>query len=100
MKNSRKNTDFTIYRLRKAYAKIDKFSSVISYFSSQQWRFCNDAVINLWERMNPADREIFNFNIDDLDWESYLKHMIPGIRVYLMNDPLDTIEKGREKYRK
>lgn len=100
MKNSRKNTDFTIYRLRKAYAKIDKFNSVISYFLSQQWRFCNDAVINLWERMNPADREIFNFNIDDLDWESYLKHMIPGMRVYLMNDPLDTIEKGREKYRK
>ncbi|KAL6433313.1 hypothetical protein ACFW04_006475 [Cataglyphis niger] len=86
--------------LRKAYAKVDKFSTVITYFSSQQWRFCNDAVINLWERMNPADREIFDFNIDDLDWESYLKHMIPGIRVYLFKDPLDTIEKGRAKYRK
>ncbi|KAM0733679.1 Fatty acyl-CoA reductase wat [Formica fusca] len=86
--------------LRKVYAKIDKFNSAISYFLSRQWRFRNDAVINLWERMNSADREIFNFNIDDLDWESYLKHMIPGMRVYLMNDPLDTIEKGREKYRK
>ncbi|XP_050453415.1 fatty acyl-CoA reductase wat-like [Cataglyphis hispanica] len=86
--------------LRKAYAKIDKFSNVIMYFSSQQWRFCNDAVINLWERMNPADREIFNFNIDDLDWESCLKHMIPGICVYLFNDPLEIIEKERVKYSK
>lgn len=50
--------------------------------------------------MNPADREIFNFNIDNLDWESYLKHMIPGMRVYLVNDPMETLEEGRAKYRK
>ncbi|KAL6433327.1 hypothetical protein ACFW04_006476 [Cataglyphis niger] len=84
---------------RKASAKVDKFITVISYFSTQQWRFCNDAVINLWERMNPADREIFDFNIDDLDWESHLKHMIPGICVYLFNDSVEIIEKEQVKYR-
>ena len=86
--------------LRETYKKINKFNSAISYFSSQQWRFSNDTVIKLWERMNPADREIFNFNIDNLDWESYLKHMIPGMRVYLVNDPMETLEEGRAKYRK
>lgn len=50
--------------------------------------------------MNLADREIFNFNVENLEWESYLKHMIPGMRIYLMNDPMNTLEKGRIKYRK
>ncbi|XP_072758532.1 fatty acyl-CoA reductase wat [Anoplolepis gracilipes] len=86
--------------LRKTYEKINKFNSAISYFSSQQWQFCNDAVVQLWERTNLADREIFDFNIDNLDWESYLKHMIPGMRVYLLKDPMETLEKGRKKYRK
>lgn len=86
--------------LIQAYKKIHKFSSVISYFSSQQWQFCNDAVIKLWERMNLADREIFNFNMDNLDWESYLKHLIPGMRIYIANDPMETVEQGRAKYRK
>ncbi|XP_011882612.1 PREDICTED: putative fatty acyl-CoA reductase CG5065 [Vollenhovia emeryi] len=86
--------------LLKAYKKINKFSSIISYFSSQQWRFNNDAVVKLWSRVNSADRQIFNFNIDSLDWESYLKNLIPGARVYIIKDPMETVEKGREKYRK
>lgn len=86
--------------LLKAYEKVNKFSSVISYFSSQQWRFNNDAVIKLWNRVPPADRKIFNFDINNLNWESYLKHMIPGLRVYIAKDPMDTVEKGRQKYKK
>ena len=71
-----------------------------SYFSSKQWEFRNDAVMNLWDRMNPADREIFDFNLDNLDWDSCIKHMIRGIRLYFINDPMDTLEQGRAKYRK
>jgi len=50
--------------------------------------------------MTLADRQIFNFDMDNLEWESYLKHMIPGMRVYIMKDPLDTVDKGKEKYKK
>ncbi|XP_077270699.1 fatty acyl-CoA reductase wat-like isoform X3 [Temnothorax americanus] len=87
-------------KLVKAYKKIDKFSSVISHFSTRQWRFSNDAVVKLWSRVNPADRQIFNFNIDNLSWDSYLRHMIPGMRVYIVKDPMSTLDQGREKYRK
>lgn len=50
--------------------------------------------------MNPADREMFDFNLDNLDWESYLKHMVSGMRVYVIKDPMETVEKGRIKYKK
>ncbi|KYN07801.1 PREDICTED: fatty acyl-CoA reductase 1-like [Cyphomyrmex costatus] len=86
--------------LLKAYKKINSFSSVISYFSSQQWRFSNDAVVKLWGRVPPADRQIFNFDMNNLEWESYIKIIIPGLRLYIAKDPIDTLERGREKYRK
>lgn len=86
--------------LWKLYRKIHSFSFVISYFSSQQWQFRDDSVVKLWERLNPADRQIFNFDIQNIDWEEYIKHMIPGIRVYLINDPVDTIPTGKIKYRR
>ncbi|EZA62096.1 hypothetical protein DMN91_007880 [Ooceraea biroi] len=86
--------------LSKAYSKINTFSSVISYFSSQQWQFRDDAVVKLWKRVNSADRQIFNFDIGNLNWEDYIQHMIPGIRLYIAKDPLDTLEQGRAKYKK
>lgn len=100
MENSRKNTNFTIYRLLKTYQKINKFTSATSHFSTRQWQYCNDSVIKLWERVNPADRGIFDFNLDNLDWESYLKDMTLGLRVHIFNDPIETIERGRVKYKK
>jgi len=87
-------------RLLKTYRKINTFSFVISYFSSQQWNFCDDAVVKLWERVNPADRQIFNFNIMNLNWKTYISHMIPGIRVYMIKDPLCTVQEGRKRYRR
>lgn len=50
--------------------------------------------------MTPADRQIFNFNINNLEWESYFKNMIPGLRLYIAKDPMDTLDEGREKYRR
>lgn len=73
---------------------------MISYFSIRQWQFRNDSVIRLWDSLNQTDREIFDFNIGDLCWEEYLKNMIPGLRVYFIKDPMDTIEKGAAKMKK
>lgn len=50
--------------------------------------------------MSLSDRQIFTFNLSDLDWESCTLAMIPGLRVYLAKDPLSTIEQGKAKYRK
>ncbi|KAL0121371.1 hypothetical protein PUN28_006710 [Cardiocondyla obscurior] len=89
-------------QLLNAYKKIHKFSSVIAYFSTQYWRFNNDAVVNLWNRVSLADQQIFNFNIDNLDWEPYMKYMIHGLRANLINDPISekSLKEGKKKYRK
>ncbi|XP_017889314.1 fatty acyl-CoA reductase wat-like [Ceratina calcarata] len=83
-----------------AYRKIHKFSHVISFFCTNQWSFRDNNVVKLWERMNPADQEIFHFNIKALDWEDYFLVHIKGLRVYMLKDPMDTLEPARAKYKK
>ncbi|XP_043271883.1 fatty acyl-CoA reductase wat-like isoform X2 [Venturia canescens] len=81
-----------------AYKKIHKFSGVISYFSTQQWTFRNEMVMRLWDRLNPADRKLFYFNLVDLEWEEYFFFYVRGLRLFLMKDPLETIERGKARY--
>lgn len=87
-------------QLLKAYRKINKFSNVIQYFSTRQWNFRNDNVVKLWQKMNAVDREIFHFDMKNFDWDQYFYLHMRGIRVYLLHDPLDTMEYSIVRYRK
>ncbi|KAJ8688342.1 hypothetical protein QAD02_024137, partial [Eretmocerus hayati] len=84
--------------LLKAYKKIHKFSGVISYFCMQQWKFSNENVLALWEKISPTDRKLFDFNLNSLDWNDYFYYHVRGLRVYILKDPMDTVERGRIKF--
>ncbi|XP_008559985.1 fatty acyl-CoA reductase wat [Microplitis demolitor] len=84
--------------LLNAYKKIHKFSGVISYFCTQQWKFRNDNVIKLWNKLNPTDRKIFYFHVGEFSWEDVLSKNIMGVRLFLLNDPIDTIEDSKKRY--
>lgn len=84
----------------KTYKKIHKYSNVIAYFSTQQWRFKNDRVMNLWNRLSPVDKRLFYFNMEDHDWDEYISYYMRGCRVYIANDPLETVERGQKRYKR
>lgn len=81
-----------------AYKKIHKLSSVIEYFTLQQWQFTNENVLQLLKRMSPVDRSVFDFDVRNLNWEDYCYNNIRGLRVYLLNDPLETVPRARARY--
>ncbi|XP_076645017.1 fatty acyl-CoA reductase wat-like [Halictus rubicundus] len=86
--------------LMDTYRKIHKFVDVLQYFSTQQWEFRDENVVKLWSKLNSVDRKLFNLNVANLDWKDYCQYQWSGIRVYLLNDPLDNLEQARAKYRK
>lgn len=98
--------DFVLWCLQKkpmlvkGYQKINKFAGVLTYFTTNEWKFTNDNVQSLWNRMKKQDRELFEFDIERLDWDLYFYTYTRGARVYLLKDPLDTIPKGNVKYYK
>ncbi|KAJ8921126.1 hypothetical protein NQ315_013596 [Exocentrus adspersus] len=86
--------------LVKGYQKINKFTAVLSYFCMNQWDFKNGNVQALWKRMKKQDKELFEFSLDNFNWDMYFYTYTRGGRAYLLKDPLDTIPKGYVKYYK
>lgn len=86
--------------LWEAYKKIHKFVDVISYFSTQQWKFTNHNVQAVWSRMTPLDQELFDFNIARLDWQSVFRSCMQGLRTTLVNESPDTLEVAKKRYRR
>ena len=81
-----------------AYRKIHKFMGVISYFSSQQWNFKNDASQRLVEKLNEVDKKKFDFDLKNLDWNDFLYYHVRGLRYFILKDPMETLDAGRRYY--
>lgn len=83
----------------KGYKKIAKFSDVISYFAMHEWKFCNKNTQNLYKKLSPIDKNLFCMSMKEFSWDEYAQTYVVGCRVYLLKDPLETIPKGKIKYR-
>ncbi|XP_025837494.1 fatty acyl-CoA reductase wat isoform X2 [Agrilus planipennis] len=78
-------------RMVTIYKKVGKFSDVISYFCTRQWQFTNSNSRKLWEEMNDQDKQLFTFDMKEFGWEKFLLSAMKGGRIYLLNDPMDTV---------
>lgn len=91
---------FPFSRLWNGYEKIHKFSNVISYFSTKQWKFDDTNTVKLCDKLSKKDGELFDFDLRKLDWKEYFYHHIRGLRVYLIHDKMDTLKEARKKKQK
>ncbi|XP_018574782.1 fatty acyl-CoA reductase wat-like [Anoplophora glabripennis] len=85
-------------RMTKMYTKIHKFSTVISYFSTRQWVFRSGNVQRLIGKMSEKDKKIFFCDLKDLDWDIFFQTYLRGVRVYLMQDPMDSLPEAKKKW--
>ncbi|XP_066593573.1 putative fatty acyl-CoA reductase CG5065 [Prorops nasuta] len=76
-------------------AKLDKAATCLEYFSTQQWNFRDDNVRRLGEQLSPEDRQTFMFDVNQIDWPSYLENYILGIRTFIMKESPDTLPAAR-----
>lgn len=65
--------------------------NVIEFFAMRQWDYQQDNLISMWNNLTDKDKDIFFFDMSQLDWDLFLQHYFRGIRQYLLNDPLETI---------
>lgn len=80
--------------------KIDKVMNALSYFTTREWKFSNRNNQELFQRLNPTDRERFFFDLKEFNWDTFLYTVGRGARVYILNDPLETIPEGIKHFRK
>ncbi|XP_020287006.1 fatty acyl-CoA reductase 1-like isoform X2 [Pseudomyrmex gracilis] len=85
-------------RWYKTYKPIHAHLSAMSYFTTQEWYLKNDTVLKLWKQMNPVDREIFEFDMSNFDWNEYIKRMVHGIRDFVNRNALDLAKERLAEY--
>lgn len=84
----------------KVYKKIHKMANIVSFFCNHEWVFTNDHTQKLWKKLSKTDQVIYNFNMKEMDWASYLHYYIRGMRIYLFKDDLSTLESARKKWKR
>ncbi|XP_063924899.1 fatty acyl-CoA reductase wat-like [Zophobas morio] len=87
-------------KMLRIYKKIHKFTSVISYFTTQDWIFKSQRIRRMLEKMTDEDQQIFFCNLKKLDWHKFFESYLLGIRVYLIQDPLDTLKDAQVRWKK
>lgn len=73
---------------------------VITYFSTREWIFTNDNVKKLWADISDSDKELFPFNISRVNWDTYHKHQVYGIRQYVLKEDITTVPAAKIKYKR
>ncbi|KAF9410692.1 hypothetical protein HW555_010284, partial [Spodoptera exigua] len=84
----------------KLYSKVMKLANILFYFSTQDWKFSDMNVRNMWNSLSDADRVVFPFSIGEMSWEYMCETFLVGLRVYLIKDDLSTLPEARKKWNK
>ena len=71
--------------------------SITSFFAVQQWHFVNNNFIPLLDKLSDEDRQIFNFDVRQIDWKKYVTDYCSGIRRYILKEKDDTIQAARNR---
>ncbi|KAJ2951399.1 hypothetical protein O0L34_g13544 [Tuta absoluta] len=70
------------------YTKAYKLFVFNAYFLTNEWRFSDENLLALQEKLSPADRQIYNFDVKQIDWKHLIRIWFVGIRKYIMQDEL------------
>ncbi|KAG5673693.1 hypothetical protein PVAND_003716 [Polypedilum vanderplanki] len=87
-------------KLLDTYRKIHKLCNVLSYFTNRVWSFKNHNVENLWRKLDIKDKELFFFDMNDIEWPMFFVESIYGIRTYLMKEDPKTIPEACKRLKK
>lgn len=71
---------------------------VTAFFAIREWEFTNHNTRKLWDELSVKDKEIFPFDMRQVDWNVYVSNEISGIRKYVLKEELSNLPAARKKY--
>jgi fatty acyl-CoA reductase len=77
-----------------------KYVSIAKYFSVRDWKYHNSNVRSLLGKLTPEDRDIFNSDIKQLNWNEYIETCVKGVRQHILKDDMSTLPFARKRYQK
>lgn len=85
----------------KVYAKVWNVNkSLMPYCMEKSISFKSDNVDKLLKTLHPLDKKLFNSDLTMMSWPNFWLQALKGLRVYLVKDPMDTVEEGNALHRR
>jgi len=78
------------------YDKAHRAISCLDFFTTHQWRFVSDNPIRLLEHLSDSDRRTFDFDVRNINWNTYIETYILGARRFILKDDLSTLPQARK----
>lgn len=67
----------------------------LHYFTGRGWTFKAQKVLTLWDALSESDKQEFNFDVRQMDWDRYLFDYLMGMKTYLLQEKLEDLPKAR-----
>lgn len=74
--------------------------SLMPYCLEKHITFRSDNIDRLWGQLEPADQRLFHYNLRLMSWSCFWVTGLKGLRVYLLQDPMDTVPEGIKHQRR
>ncbi|KAH1018238.1 fatty acyl-CoA reductase wat [Dendroctonus ponderosae] len=78
-------------KLGAAMKKLHRVQDSYEYFTTHSFYFHIENRHKMLKKMSFKDREMFNFNIKELNWHDYFVQQMRGLRIYIAKDPISTV---------
>lgn len=79
------------------YRKVQQFSEVLDFFTTNEWIFMNDKMRKVYECMAPEDRDYFPSDIKRINWGDFFPTYLLGLRKYIIKESLDNLKQAQRK---
>lgn len=67
----------------------------LHFFTTRGWSFNARGLPEFFEKMTPADQKEYNFDVRQVDWNSYLFDYVMGIKKFLLKENLENLNRSR-----
>ncbi|XP_014485814.1 PREDICTED: putative fatty acyl-CoA reductase CG5065 [Dinoponera quadriceps] len=83
----------------RVHRRILKGFEVFEYYANNQWDFDNSYVIDLRQKLNSLEFEKYQLHGDDMDIDAYFETCIRSARIFILNEPPETLPAARRHLR-
>ncbi|KZS20141.1 putative Protein Fatty acyl-CoA reductase [Daphnia magna] len=81
--------------MARLYVKANDAFSTFEFFTTHQWRFISNNWIRLMNEMSAEDRDIFYFDVGNINWRNYFESYILGVRLYGFREDISSLPLAR-----
>jgi len=69
---------------------------VLEYFTSREWKWSNNNVLALNDKLTPEDRKEFDFDVRNIDWTRYLDNYCLGTKKYALKESMEDLPAAKQ----